>query len=237
MDTLSITILILFLSVVVILIRYYHTIKTVIVGSQLFQKHVTAGQSSYDLLMNKIAYWMEFKFQAERLGPDDACKAIFVDILNVRAKVYRKTATDVDEASIDHLSKAELFQLFVRAMSDASEMTKRLINEAGIPPLAFQRYKDWTGKKVVFVLKMMEIICYSDQYKTNEQKKQLIFSLFAAALELTMLEADGIIDAFSSDLGEITYKDFTNQPAGTKTKKRSNLSRQLRAELELLKSK
>ena len=149
----------------------------------------------------RIDYFIDYRIEKLDFG-DKGRKAIFRDMLKIKFEVWKKRMLDVIDMN-EKLEKKVLDLLFA-GIKEYEDKWK----DMGIPAIVIKKFNEWHDKRVSIVKDDIILICNSAIYKTTEEKKRAILSLFCETLTMSILDAEYTFKIINGDLKGLTYKDF-----------------------------
>lgn len=162
---------------------------------------------SYDVLISKLKYWIDFKIENLYLQ-DPGRKAIFKDLIKIRFTVFLEHIKAFNSAEIKNMNAGELYSLVVACIHDSIETWEINSKASGIPVIVIEKYKKHSSKNVEFMLKAVEMVCYSAVYGDNTKRMQVIYSLYTAMFEVATAEGERSFNEINGELAGINYNGY-----------------------------
>jgi len=172
---------------------------------QRFGKPVVSPTDSYDILVSKLDFWLNFKIQNINMR-DVARREIFRDLVMIRFTIFREHIIKLNQVNLDDMLPGEMYSLVVKCLHDSIEEAEQSALDHGIPKVVVEKFHKWTSKNIEFTLKAMEMVCYSQVYGNNAGRMQAIYSLYTAMFEITIAEAERSLNELNGELDGVEYK-------------------------------
>ncbi len=98
----------------------------------------------------------------------------------------------------------ELYNIIVIAANEVTIKFQQDALDCGIPSIVIDKFIEWNARNTEFGLKASETMCNS--YENNFETMQTIFSIYTVLFEITIAEAEKVLNTMNGEVSGIEYK-------------------------------